>query len=56
MNKGKNKIKQSVHYKFILDCIEKDYNVKKIQELLEQRGMKLSVATISKFIKEVKKG
>ena len=54
MNKGKNKIKQSVHYKFILDCIEKDYNVKKIQELLEQRGMKLSVATISKFIKEVK--
>lgn len=54
MISGKNKIKQSVHYKFILDCIEKDYNATKIQELLEQRGMKISVKTISRFIKEVR--
>lgn len=55
-NRGrKNKISNSVHRKFILDCIEKDMSAIEIQSLLEKRGMKISLPTLRNFICKIKK-
>lgn len=56
MGKGRtNKIDASIHKKFILDCIEKGMIGAEISRALKQKGASISVPTINKFIKEVKK-
>ena len=56
MGKGRtNKIQNSIHQKFILDCIEKDMVGSEIHRALLQKGVDISIPTINKFIKEVKK-
>lgn len=45
----------SVHVKFILDCIEKGYSMPKIQKLLLEKGFKVSLPTISDYVKRVKR-
>lgn len=56
MGRGRSKrIENSIHHKFILDCIEKDLSGSEIHRALLQKGVDISVPTINKFIKEVKK-
>lgn len=57
MPRGRTKkLKNSLHYKFILDCIEKDMNATEIKRaLLTEKGMKVSTPTVSFLIKEVKR-
>ena len=45
----------SIHVKFILDCIEKGISVPDIQKGLLQRGLKVSVPTVRTFVNKVKK-
>lgn len=54
-NRPTNKLTNSKHYKFILDCIEQDLNAAEIQRQLEKKGMKVSFPTINNFIKKVKR-
>lgn len=56
MPKGRTlKIQNSIHQKFILDCIEKGMNGSEIRRALLEKGNNVSVPTINKFIKEVKR-
>lgn len=50
-----SKLANSKHYKFILDCIEKDLNAAEIQRQLQMKGMKVSFPTINSFIKKIKR-
>lgn len=50
-----NKLTNSKHYKFILDCIEKDFNAAEIKRQLELKGMSVSFPTINNFIKKVRR-
>lgn len=45
----------SVHVKYILDCISKGISVPNIQKGLLQRGFKVSVPTIRNYVNRVKK-
>ena len=45
----------SIHVKFILDCIEKGISVPDIQKGLLQRGLKVSVPTVRTYVNKVKK-
>ena len=55
MIKGTNKIRESVYYKFVLNCIEQGLNPNQIQKELEKKGMKVSIPTVRDFFKDVKK-
>ena len=56
MAKGRApKIETSIYQKFILDCIEKDLKGPDIHKLLAEKGVNISIPTINKYIKEVKK-
>lgn len=45
----------SIHVKFILNCIAKGFNVTKIQKLLLEKGFKVSAPTLRDYIKRVKR-
>ena len=54
-NRGRHgKIEESIHRKFVLDCIEKDLSVVQIRKLLLDRGMNVSTPTIRAFVRKVK--
>lgn len=56
MPKGRTaRIENSIHEKFILDCIEKGNNGAEIHRALLEKGTNISIPTINKFIKKVKK-
>ena len=56
MPKGRTHIlDNSVHVKYILDCISKGISVPKIQEGLMQKGFKVSVPTIRDYVNRVKR-
>lgn len=56
MAKGRAlRIENSLYQKFILDCIEKDLKGPEICNLLKEKGVKISIPTINKFIKNVKR-
>ena len=52
---AENKIENSVHYKFILDCIAKGFSTIQIRKALLEKGYSLSIPTIRKFMVDVKK-
>lgn len=54
-NKNFSILEDSIHLKFILNCIAKGYNTPKIQQLLLERGFKVSRPTLREYIKKVKK-
>lgn len=56
MGKGRTpKIQTSIHQKFVLDCIEKGFSGSEIHRLLLEKGTYVSIPTINKFIKDVKR-
>lgn len=56
MGKGRApRIETSLHQQFILDCIEKDMCGPEIHRALLEKGSNISIPTINKFIKQVKK-
>lgn len=55
MPKIPQKIENSIHKKFILECIEKGMNGSEIEKALFERGAKLTAPTIRKFIEYVRK-
>ena len=54
MLKEPKKIENSVHKKFILDCIEKGLSAAEIEKQLLTKGVKLTSPTIRTFMKYVK--
>lgn len=54
-NKNFSILENSVHVKFILQCIEKGFSVPKIQQALLERGFKVSKPTLLSFVHKVKK-
>ena len=52
---AENKIENSIHYKFILDCIAKGLSTIQIRKALLEKGYSLSIPTIRKFMVDVKK-
>lgn len=54
MLKEPKKIENSVHKKFILDCIEKGLSATEIEKQLLNKGVKLTSPTIRTFMKYVK--
>lgn len=52
---AENKIENSVHYKFILDCIARGLSTIQIRKALLEKGYSLSIPTIRKFMVDVKK-
>lgn len=56
MAKGRNpKIQTSNYQKFVLDCIEKGLTGSEIRRLLQDKGISVSVPTLNKYIKDVKR-
>lgn len=56
MGRGRaNRIENSIYQKFIIECIEKDLIGPQIHKLLLEKGVNISIPTINKYIKEVKK-
>ena len=49
------KIENSIHKKFILDCIEKGMSSQEIEKALAAKGAKITVPTIRKYMKFVRK-
>lgn len=54
-NKNFSVIEDSIHLKFILNCISKGYSTPKIQQLLLEKGFKISRPTLREYINKVKK-
>lgn len=54
-NKNFSILENSVHVKFILQCIEKGFSVPKIQQALLERGFKVSKPTLLNYVHKVKK-
>lgn len=55
MIKGTNKLRDSIYYKFALDCIQQGLNPNQIHKELAKKGMKVSLPTIRDFYKDVRK-
>ena len=55
MIKDTNKIRDSIYYKFVLDCIQQGLGPVQIKKELEKKGMKISMPTVRNFFKDVKK-
>ena len=55
MPKIPQKIENSIHKKFILECIEKGMNATEIERALLDKGAKLTSPTIRKYIDYIKK-
>lgn len=55
MIKDTNKIRDSIYYKFALDCIQQGLGPVQIKKELEKKGMKISMPTVRSFFKDVKK-
>ena len=54
-NKNFSVLENSVHVKFILQCIEKGFSVPKIQQALLERGFKVSKPTLLNYVHKIKK-
>ena len=54
-NKNFSILENSIHLKFILQCIEKGFSVPKIQQALLERGFKVSKPTLLTYVHKVKK-
>ena len=55
MIKGTNKLRDSIYYKFALDCIQQGLNPNQLYKELLKKGMKVSIPTVRDFYKDVKK-
>lgn len=47
--KNPKKLLESKHLPFILECLDKEYTLPQIQSLLSERGMNVSIPTLSKL-------